>query len=117
MGIFKKKQKAPTLYEVESTRIREELAGVKPGTDEYEKLMNELVKLQAFVGKQKDIDRKMSDASITGLCGIAGKVVGFLGLGGLAWGISHYEKTGHIFTGQNNGLISNIVKIGSRFYG
>lgn len=108
------KAKAPSFYELESARLQAELAKQKPGTDEYEKTMYELLKLQEFAGKHKEMNQVFTKE---GRGNIAGKIVGFLGLGGLAFGLAKFEKGGQFFSGTSSNVISGIVKIGSRFFG
>lgn len=108
------RNRQPTFYEEELARLKAELANVQPCTDEYDRLMKEICTLREFVGKEKEMNQLLTKE---GRGNIAGKVVGFLGLGGLAFGLARFEKNGHFFSGSSGSVISNIVKIGSHFFG
>lgn len=112
--MFHRKPKAPKWYETEYSRLQEALTATKPGTDEYQKIMNQLLDVQKFAGSNKEMNQMFDKA---GRGNIAGKVIGFLGLGGLAFGLARFEKNGNFFSGQSNGVISSIVKIGARLFG
>lgn len=108
---FKKKE--PTFYERESKRIQAQLESLKPGTDEYKATMTELTNLRKFAGDEKEMNQLLDKS---GRGNIIGKIVGFLGLGGLAFGLARFEKNGNLFSGSSNSVISGIVKIGTRFF-
>ena len=110
--IFRKKE--PSFYDLESKRIQEQLMKLTPGTEEYRKNMDELIALRKFAGEEKEMNQIFTKE---GRGGIVGKIVGFLGLGGLALGIAKFEKDGHIFSGQSNGFIKGIISIGTRLFG
>lgn len=114
MGIFHRKPKAPSWYEEEYVRLQQTLTATKPGTEEYQKVMEELLNVQKFAGANKEMNQVFDKA---GRSNVIGKIVGFLGLGGLAFGLAKFEKNGNFFSGQSNGVISSIVKIGARFFG
>lgn len=114
MKLFSRKQKEPSFYELECRRIQNELSKLSPCSEEYNKAMAELLKLQEFTGKNKEMNQVFTKE---GRGNIAGKVIGFLGLGGLAFGIAKFEKGGNFFSGTNNSVISGIVKLGTRFFG
>ena len=113
MGIFNR-SKEPSFYEQESKRIQDKLVALEPGSEDYQKTMTELVKLQAFTGKEKEMNQLFDKQ---GRGQIVGKVVGFLGLGALAFGLARFEKNGNMFSGSSNNVISSIVKIGGRLFG
>lgn len=117
MRLFKKQEKVPTFYEKEIDRLQTLLASQQPGTNEYKETMNELAKLHEFVGKENDIILKNQKLSQQGRDNVVSKVIGFLGLGGLAFGLAKFEKSGHFFSGSSGNVISGIVKIGTRFFG
>lgn len=108
------RNKEPSFYEQELSRLKAELANVKPCTDEYDRLMKEISTLREFVGKEKEMNQLLTKE---GRGNIVGKVVGFLGLGGLAFGLAKFEKSGHFFSGNSDNVISGIVKLGTRFFG
>lgn len=87
---------------------------VEPGSEAYDNLMKELKTLQEFAGKQKEMKQMFTKE---GRGNIAGKVIGFLGLGGLAFGLSRFEKNGHFFSGTAAESIKGIVRLGTRFLG
>lgn len=107
-------RKTPSFYEDELNRLKAQLQAEKPGTDEYNKVMAQLKDLIALCGKEKENKQFLDKA---GRGNILGKVVGFLGLGGLAFGLARFEKAGNIFSGSSSNVISGIVKIGTRFFG
>jgi len=112
MGIFKKPE--PTFFETESERIQKELAKLDPNSDEYNKLLQKLVSMQELCGKNIEMHQKLTKE---GRGNIIGKVVGFLGLGGLAFGLAKFEKGGNMFSGTSEKSISGLIKIGTRFFG
>ena len=114
MRMFNRKPKTPSFYEEHLAKLQKALADATPGTDAYEKIMAEMLKLQEFAGKQKEMKQMFTKE---GRGNIAGKIVGFLGLGGLAFGLARFEKNGGLFSGTSNNVVSGIVKIGSRFFG
>jgi hypothetical protein len=114
MKLFTRKPKELKWYEVEYARLQEALTATKPGTEEYEKIMTQLLNVQTFAGKNKEMNQVFDKQ---GRGNIVGKIVGFLGLGGLAFGLARFEKNGNFFSGTNNSVISGIVKLGTRFFG
>ena len=111
---FLSKTKTPSFYEEELARIQKEISSKDPGSEDYEKLINEMKKLQEFCGREKEMKQFLTKE---GRGNVVGKVVGFLGLGGLAFGLARYEKSGHLFSGSSSGVISGLIKIGTRFFG
>ena len=114
MRLFNKRPKELKWYEKEYLRLQETLSTTKPGTEEYQKVMEELLNVQKFAGANKEMNQ-MFDKQGRGA--IAGKIIGFLGLGSLAFGLARFEKNGSFFSGQSNNVISGIVKIGTRLFG
>lgn len=114
MKLFSRKPKEPKWYELEYVRIQQTLSTMTPGTEEYQKAMNDLLNVQKFAGTNKEMNQMFDKA---GRGNIAGKIVGFLGLGGLAFGLARFEKNGNFFSGKTDNVISGIVKIGTRFFG
>lgn len=112
--MFNRKPKTPSFYEEHLAKLQKALADATPGTDAYEKIMSEMLRLQEFAGKQKEMKQIFTKEDRGN---IAGKIVGFLGLGGLAFGLARFEKNGGLFSGTSNNVIGGIVKIGSRFFG
>lgn len=108
------RKKNPSFYEAEVQRIQEMAMKLEPGSTEYDNLMKELKTLQDFAGKQKEMKQMFTKE---GRGNIVGKIVGFLGLGGLAFGLSRFEKNGHFFSGTSAESIKGIVRLGTRFLG
>lgn len=113
MGIFNKK-KEPTFYELESEKLQEKLLETEPNSPEYDALITKLTKLEEIQGKR--VERKQHFTK-EGRGNIVGRVVGIIGLGGLAFGLARFEKNGNMFSGSSNGVISSIVKLGAKLAG
>ena len=113
MEWFKRRnQKEPTFYESESARIQEAMIKVEPGSAEYEKLMNRLMELRDFTGKEKEMKERLTKE---GRANILGRILGIVGLGGLAIGLAKMEKIdGQMLTGSSaetgKGLIRGMFK-------
>lgn len=110
--MFGKKRK-PSFYEIEKARIQKEMALAKPGTDEYRKLMDQLNELRKFVGDEKEMKQFLDK---DGKKMVIGKILGFLGIGGLVFGLTKFEKIdGNMFSGSNGeakkGLLSAAFKL------
>ena len=114
MKLFSRKPKEPKWYELEYVRIQQTLSTMTPGTEEYQKAMADLLNVQKFAGTNKEMNQVFDKA---GRGNIAGKIIGFLGLGGLAFGLTKFEKNGNFFSGKADNVISGIVKLGTRFFG
>lgn len=108
------KKREPTFYERQYAKVQKKIESLEPCTPEYDQAMNELTKLQAFVGKEKEMHQIFDK---TGRANVVGKIIGFLGLGGLAWGLCKFEKDGNIFSGSSDNLIGGVIKIGTRLFG
>lgn len=108
------KKKEPSFYERESKRIQAQIESLKPGTEEHKQAMSELMTLREFAGAEKEMNQLLDKS---GRGQLIGKIVGFLGLGGLAFGLARFEKNGNLFSGSSNSVINGIVKIGTRFFG
>lgn len=107
--MFKKPAKAPSFYQEEFTKLQKQLAQEKPGTAEYKEVLTSMQQLQAIYGKQKFSEKSKSDIVV--------KIVSFLGFGGLAFGLSRFEKNGNLFSGATQDAIKGILKIGTKFCG
>ena len=111
MRLFGKKKL--TESELEEKKLRDKLAELNVGSDEYDKVLSRLERYCALQEKRKESNRripkegraKLLNTALSGLC-----------LGGLAFGISRFELKGNLFTGDNKGSINSIVKIASRIF-
>ena len=106
MGLFKKKQLSN--YELEKTRFEQELSQLKPGSEEYGKVLKQLNDWAEFNGKDHEMKRHFTK---DGLGKIVAQGIGVLGMGGLAFGLAKFEKGGNFFSSQSSNAISSIVKI------
>lgn len=107
--MFNRKPKAPSFYQEEFAKLQKQLTQETPGTEEYRKVLTAMQQLQAIYGKQKFSEKSKSD--------IATKIVSFLGFGGLAFGLSRFEKNGNLFSGVTQDAIKGLLKIGTKFCG
>ena len=107
-------KKKPSKYETENERLWAKLRGTEPGSPEWNTVMNDILKMQTVQVKDKEMNQFFDKQ---GRGQIVAKIVGFLGLGGLAAATMKFEKDGRIFTGHSNGIISSIWNLGSRFFG
>jgi hypothetical protein len=103
----------PSFYERESVRIQAKLEKTEIGTDEYNKLTDELMKLQTFAGKEKERKQFFTKE---GKGNIIGKVIGFLGLGGITLAAIKFEKDGHMFSGSSASSVKSAFNIGSKLF-
>ncbi len=107
-------KKQPSDYDMERASLWNKLREAEPGSEEWDTLMNQIIKLQSVHAKEKEMNQFFDKP---GRSQVIGKIVGFLGLGGLACATMKFEKEGRIFSGHSNGIISSILNLGSKFFG
>ena len=109
------RKRVPTFYEEESKRIQAELALAKPGTDEYKKLMSDLEALRKFTGEEKEMKQFFDKP---GRASLIGKLIGFIGIGGLIFGLTKFEKVdGNMFSGSNGEMKGGLLKAAFKLFG
>lgn len=109
------RNRGPSFYEMERKRLQELLLTLKPGTDEYDKTMKEMMTLQEFAGKDKEMRSRLTKE---GRSTIVGKIVGFLGIGGLIFGLTKFEKVdGSMFSGSNGEAKTGLLKAAFKLFG
>lgn len=109
------KERKPSEYEIQRERIFEEMALAKPGTDEYKKLLDQLTELRKFAGDEKDMKKRLdNDTKKT----IISKILGFLGIGGLVFGLTKFEKIdGNMFSGSNGEAKKGLLTAAFKLFG
>ena len=113
MGFFKKRE--PSFYEVEKDRIEAQMRLVQPGTDEYKNLMNDLNSLQKFTGAEKEMKQFLDK---DGRKTVIGKLLGFIGIGGLIFGLTKFEKIDvNMFSGSSGETKSGLLKAAFKLFG
>lgn len=105
MAIIKRE---PTFYQLERNRIQEKLSSLSPGSAEYNEALNDLERLRKFAGEEKEMN---SFFDKPGRASLLGKVVGFVGIGGLILGLTKFEKIdGQMFSGSNGEMKGGLLK-------
>jgi len=108
------KKREPSDYEIQRERIFKEIALYKPGTDEYKKLIDQLTELRKFAGDEKEMKQRLDKETKKN---IISKVVGFLGIGGLAFGLAKFEKDGNMFSGSSGEAKTGLLKLAFKLFG
>lgn len=105
---FRRKPKEPTTAEKELARLEDALSKVTPGTDAYDKALNQLTKFQEFSGKKIEMSQKLTKEARGN---IWGKVVGAASIGAVSFGLAWFEKKGgNMFTGSNEKIAGSLLK-------
>lgn len=108
-------KREPTFYERELERLEKALETLTPGTDEYQKILDQILKWEDFNGKRKEHKARLSKADKGS---ILGKVVGFLGIGGLIFGLTKFEKIdGSMFSGSSGEAKTGLLKAAFKLFG
>lgn len=109
------KNRKPSFYEREKERIQEKMALATPGSDEYKKLMDQLNDLRKFTGEEKEMKQFLDK---DGKKMVIGKILGFLGIGGLVFGLTKFEKIdGNMFSGSNGEAKKGLLTAAFKLFG
>lgn len=107
-NLFNRKPKEPTVVELEQQRLLTALSQETPGTDGYDKALNQLTKFQEFSGKKIEMSQKLTKEARGN---IWGKVIGAASIGAVSFGLAWFEKRGgNMFTGSNDKIAGSLLK-------
>ena len=107
-------KREPTYYDLESARIKQALTEQTPGTDEYNKLLDEMEKLRKFTGEERDMKR-IIDKKDRGP--IIGKLLGIGAIGAMIFGLCKFEKSGNMLSGSSGEGKSGLLKAAFKLLG
>lgn len=107
MNFFKKKEKEPTVEELEMQRLLSKLQQVTPGTDAYERVLRELTLFQTFTGKRVEATQKFTKQARGDM---ANKIIGAASIGAVSFGLAWWEKHGgNMFSGSSSTVMKGLL--------
>lgn len=110
--MFGKKNETKAFYDEEQRRIKEKIHELEVGTPEYKAAWELMRDSNKSFAEHREARRRISKADKGSLLI---KILGVLGIGGVAFGMAKFEHDGGMFTGEKKKWADSCVNILSKF--
>lgn len=110
--MFGRKNPTKEFYEQEQARIKEKIHQLDVGTPEYKAAWDLMGQTNKTFAEHRETRRRISKETKGNLLI---KLLGVLGIGGVAFGMARFEHNGGMFTGEKKRWADSCINILSKF--